>query len=111
MNLNHFLKSDREKAERLLRSTQNLISELLPAAIEDQDFDGCVEIAATIISNCRDLKRMEHQEQAIILHEIASKLMRKGVDASTVGRSYINRYGDPLEYLKCEGADGQDDDK
>ncbi|MED0751654.1 MULTISPECIES: YqaH family protein [Bacillus amyloliquefaciens group] len=88
MNLNHFLKSDREKAERLLRSTQNFISELLPSAIEDQDFDGCVEIAASIISNCKDLKRMEHPEQMVKIHEIVSGLKRKGIGASTVRRSY-----------------------
>ena len=50
MNLNHFLKADREKAGRLIKSTQFLISELL------------------------------------------------------------NRYGYPLEYLKYEDKDGQNDD-
>ncbi|RCK10965.1 group-specific protein [Bacillus licheniformis] len=49
MNLNRFLKTDREKAERLFISTRDLIAEL-PAAIEEHDFEGCVEIAATIIS-------------------------------------------------------------
>lgn len=88
MNLNHFLKSDRENAERLLRSTQNLISELLPAAIEDQDFDGCVEIAATIISNCKDLQRMEHPEQVVQLSEIVSNLASRGINVSTVRRVY-----------------------
>ncbi|ATH94513.1 MULTISPECIES: YqaH family protein [Bacillus] len=88
MNLNRFLKTDREKAERLIESTQYLISELLPAAIEDQDFDGCVEIAATIISNCKDLKRMEHPEQVVRLHEIASKFAGRGLNVSTVRRSF-----------------------
>ncbi|MED4339331.1 YqaH family protein, partial [Bacillus licheniformis] len=50
MNLNRFLKTDREKAERLFISTRDLIAEL-PAAIEEHDFEGCVEIAATIILN------------------------------------------------------------
>jgi len=88
MNLNNFLKADREKAERLIKSTQFLISELLPEAIEDQDFNGCVEIAASVISNCKDLKRMEYQEQVVQLHEVASKLVSKGINASTVGRSF-----------------------
>ncbi|TWL26103.1 hypothetical protein CHCC16736_0026 [Bacillus licheniformis] len=88
MNLNHFLKADREKAERLIESTQYLISELLPAAIEDQDFDGCVEIAATIISNCKDLQRMEHPEQVVQLREIVSNLASRGINVSTVRRVY-----------------------
>ncbi|MEC1197640.1 YqaH family protein, partial [Bacillus paralicheniformis] len=37
MNLNRFLKTDREKAERLFISTRDLIAEL-PAAIEEHDF-------------------------------------------------------------------------
>ncbi|PRS08081.1 hypothetical protein C6W27_23005 [Bacillus paralicheniformis] len=88
MNLNRFLKADREKAGRLIESTQFLISELLPAAIEDQDFDGCVEIAATIISNCKDLKRMEHPEQVVQLREIVSNLASRGINVSTVRRVY-----------------------
>ncbi|MEJ9332749.1 YqaH family protein, partial [Bacillus licheniformis] len=61
MNLNRFLKTDREKAERLFISTRDLIAEL-PAAIEEHDFEGCVEIAATIILNCKDLKLIEKTE-------------------------------------------------
>ncbi|MBW7636502.1 hypothetical protein K1I48_24105 [Bacillus licheniformis] len=88
MNLNRFLKADREKVGRLIESTQYLISELLPAAIEDQDFDGCVEIAATIISNCKDLQRMEHPEQVVQLSEIVSNLASRGINVSTVRRAY-----------------------
>ncbi|MED2945256.1 YqaH family protein [Bacillus swezeyi] len=87
MNLNHFLKTDREKAERLIESTQNLISEL-PAAIEEQDFEGCVEIAASIISHCKDLKRMEYPEQVVQLRAIVSKFASRGINVSTVGRSF-----------------------
>ncbi|MDN5390174.1 YqaH family protein [Bacillus sp. LB7] len=87
MNLNRFLKTDREKAERLIQSTQNLTSEL-PAAIEEQDFKNCVEIAATIILNCKDLQRMEHPEQVVRLHEIASKFASRGINVSTVRRVY-----------------------
>ena len=87
MNLNRFLKTDREKAERLFISTRDLISEL-PAAIEEHDFEGCVEIAATIILNCKDLKRMEHPEQVVRLHEIASKFANRGLNVSTVRRSF-----------------------
>ncbi|MEC0543474.1 YqaH family protein [Bacillus glycinifermentans] len=83
-----FINTDLENAYRLIESTQYLISELLPAAIEDQDFDGCVEIAATIISNCKDLKRMEHPEQVVRLHEIASKFASRGLNVSAVGRPF-----------------------
>ncbi|MCB6219062.1 MULTISPECIES: YqaH family protein [Bacillus subtilis group] len=87
MNLNNFLKADREKAERLFISTRDLISEL-PVAIEDHDFEGCVEIAATIISNCKDLKRMEHPEQVVRFREIASKFASRGLNVSAVGRPF-----------------------
>ncbi|WP_326146642.1 YqaH family protein [Bacillus paralicheniformis] len=87
MNLNRFLKTDREKAERLFISTRDLIAEL-PAAIEEHDFEGCVEIAATIISNCKDLQRMEHPEQVVQLSEIVSNLASRGINVSTVRRAY-----------------------
>ncbi|MCA1184667.1 hypothetical protein MH050_15910 [Bacillus licheniformis] len=87
MNLNHFLKADREKAKRLFISTRDLISEL-PAAIEEHDFEGCVEILATIISNCKDLQRMEHPEQVVQLREIVSNLASRGINVSTVRRVY-----------------------
>jgi len=87
MNLNRFLKTDREKAERLIQSTQNLTFEL-PAAIEEQDFENCVEIAATIISNCKDLQRMEHPEQVVKLREIVSNLASRGINVSTVRRGF-----------------------
>ncbi|MBU8701153.1 hypothetical protein B4125_0156 [Bacillus paralicheniformis] len=87
MKLNNFLKADRQKAERMIESTQNLISEL-PAAIEEQDFEGCVEIAASIISHCKDLKRMEHPEQVVQLREIVSNLASRGINVSTVRRVY-----------------------
>ncbi|AKQ74895.1 hypothetical protein NMK43_13265 [Bacillus licheniformis] len=87
MNLNRFLKADREKAERLFISTRDLIAEL-PAAIEEHDFEGCVEISATIISNCKDLQRMEHPEQVVQLREIVSNLASRGINVSTVRRVY-----------------------
>ncbi|WP_328056363.1 YqaH family protein, partial [Bacillus paralicheniformis] len=46
------------------------------------------EIAATIILNCKDLKRMEHPEQVVRLHEIASKFANRGLNVSTVRRVY-----------------------
>ncbi|MCY8470120.1 YqaH family protein [Bacillus haynesii] len=87
MNLNNFLKAGREKAERLFISARDLISEL-PAAIEEHDFEGCVEIAASIISHCKDLQRMEHPEQIVQLREIVSNLASRGINVSTVRRVY-----------------------
>ncbi|MEC3836970.1 YqaH family protein, partial [Bacillus licheniformis] len=50
--------------------------------------EGCVEISATIISNCKDLQRMEHPEQVVQLREIVSNLASRGINVSTVRRVY-----------------------
>lgn len=84
MNLNHFLKADRDKAERLIKSIHFLVDELLSDAITDQDFDGCIEIAGSIVSNCVELKRMHRPEQVVQLHDIATQFLSKGVDVSIV---------------------------
>ncbi|MEC2293155.1 YqaH family protein [Bacillus licheniformis] len=87
MNLNHFLKSDREKAERLYKSLQYLVSELLEDAVKEGDFDGCIELAGSIVDHSRDLKKMQHPEQVVELHEIASKFAKKGLDVTAVKRN------------------------
>ncbi|MER1249806.1 hypothetical protein NQS42_18450 [Bacillus sp. C10(2022)] len=84
MNLNHFLKSDREKAERLYKSLQYLVSELLEDAVKEGDFDGCIELAGSIADHSRDLKKMERPEQVVKLHEIASEFAKRGLDVQTV---------------------------
>ncbi|WP_415316027.1 YqaH family protein [Bacillus safensis] len=84
MNLNNFLKTDRDKAERLIKSIHFLVDELLSDAITDQDFDGCIEIAGSIVSNCEELKRMHRPEQVVQLHDIATQFLSKGVDVSIV---------------------------
>lgn len=89
MNLNHFLKTDRDKAERLIKSIHFLVDELLSDAITDQDFDGCIEIAGSIVSNCEELKRMHRPEQVVRLHEIATQFLGKGLNVSTIKRSKI----------------------
>lgn len=86
MNLNHFLKTDRDKAERLIKSIHFLVDELLTDAITDQDFEGCIEIAGSIVSNCEELKRMHHPEQVVQLHEIATQFLSKGLNVSTIKR-------------------------
>lgn len=86
MNLNHFLKTDREKAERLVKSLHFLVDELLSDAIKDQDFDGCIEIAGSIISSCEELNRMHRPEQVVQLHDIATQFLSRGLDVSTVRR-------------------------
>ncbi|KJH58221.1 YqaH family protein [Bacillus licheniformis] len=84
MNLNHFLKSDREKAERLYKSLQFLVSELLADAVKEGDFDGCIELAGSIVDHSRDLKKMQHPEKVVELHEIASEFAKRGLDVVPV---------------------------
>ncbi|WP_333558503.1 YqaH family protein, partial [Bacillus glycinifermentans] len=36
----------------------------------------------------KDLKRMEHPEQVVRLHEIASKFASRGLNVSAVGRPF-----------------------
>lgn len=89
MNLDNFLKTDREKAVRLIKSTQFLVDELLSDAVTDQDFEGCIEIAGSIVSNCEELKRMHHPEQVVQLHEVAVQFLGKGFNVSTIKRPKI----------------------
>ncbi|APT44474.1 YqaH family protein [Bacillus safensis] len=85
MNLNNFLKTDREKADRLIKSTQFLVNELLSGAIKDQDFDGCIEIAGSVISSCEDLKRMEIPSDKLIdLQSITTRLITKEYSIETI---------------------------
>lgn len=84
MNLNHFLKSDREKAERLYKSLQYLVSELLEDAVKEGDFDGCIELAGSIVDHSRDLKKMQHPEKVVQLNEIASEFFKRGIDVECV---------------------------
>ncbi|QQX15256.1 MULTISPECIES: YqaH family protein [Bacillus] len=86
MDLNQFLKADCEKSVRLIKSTQFLVDELLSDAIKDQDFDGCVEIAGSVITNCKELKRIEQSENIVPLHKIASKFEDRGLKISNVTR-------------------------
>ncbi|PCK21863.1 hypothetical protein CEY02_06525 [Bacillus pumilus] len=86
MNLNNFLKTDRDKAERLIKSIEFLADELLSDAITDRDFEGCIEIAGSIISNCEELKRMHNPEQVVQLQEVATRLLSKGLNVSTAKR-------------------------
>ncbi|KKD42538.1 YqaH family protein [Bacillus sp. FSL L8-0167] len=75
MDLNQFLKADREKAARLIKSLHFLVDELLTDPITDQDFEGCIEIAGSVITNCKELKRIEQSEHIVQLH--ASKFEDK----------------------------------
>ncbi|MGQ9028294.1 YqaH family protein [Bacillus licheniformis] len=84
MNLNHFLKSDREKAERLYKSLQFLVSELLEDAVKEGDFDGYIELAGSIADHSRDLKKMQHPEKVVELHEIASEFAKRGLNVVPV---------------------------
>ncbi|QKN78669.1 hypothetical protein GZ55_13025 [Bacillus pumilus] len=86
MDLNPFLKADREKAARLIKSLHFLVDELLTDAITDQDFEGCIEIAGSVITNCKELKRIEQSEYIVPLHKIASKFEDRGLKISNVTR-------------------------
>ncbi|OLF88534.1 YqaH family protein [Bacillus licheniformis] len=84
MNLNHFLKSDREKAQRLYGSMQYMVFDLLIPALENGDFVGCKEIAESIAPHSNDLKKMEHPEKVVQLNEIASEFFKRGIDVECV---------------------------
>ncbi|MCY9434192.1 YqaH family protein [Bacillus haynesii] len=84
MNLNHFLKSDREKAERLYKSLHFVVFELLDEAIKKGDFDGCIALAGDITDHSRDLKKMQHPEKVVQLNEIASEFFKRGIDVECV---------------------------
>ncbi|MCY8485390.1 YqaH family protein [Bacillus atrophaeus] len=84
MNLNQFLKSDREMAARKLASAQFLLNELLPDEIEDSNFEECIDLCLSAAEKFRELKKMHHPVQVVQLHEIASQFFRKGIDVSVI---------------------------
>ncbi|CAI6265146.1 MULTISPECIES: YqaH family protein [Bacillus] len=86
MNLNNFLKQDRELAKRKLGSAQFLLQELLPKEIKDNNFDECIDLCLSAAEMFKDIKRMHHPEQVVQLHEIATQFLSKGLDVSIVKR-------------------------
>ncbi|WP_340640631.1 YqaH family protein [Bacillus atrophaeus] len=86
MNLNQFLKSDREMAARKLASAQFLLNELLPDEIEDSNFEECIVLCLSAAEKFRELKKMHHPVQVVQLHEIATQFVSKGLDVSIVKR-------------------------
>ncbi|MGG3936309.1 YqaH family protein [Bacillus stercoris] len=86
MNLNNFLKQDRELAKRKLGSVQFLLQELLPDEIKDNNFDECIDLCLSAVEMFKDLKRMHHPEQVVQLHEIAAQFLSKGLDVSIIKR-------------------------
>ncbi|MCY8546881.1 YqaH family protein [Bacillus vallismortis] len=86
MNLNQFLKSDKEKAKRKLASAQFLLNELLPDEIEDNNFDECIDLCLSAAEMFKEIKRMHHPEQVVQLHEFATQFLSKGLDVSIVQR-------------------------
>ncbi|KXZ15325.1 hypothetical protein AXI59_02165 [Bacillus nakamurai] len=92
MNLNEFLKTDRENAERKIKSMESLLHDMIPDALQDNDFDGCLEIIETLKQHCEDLKRMHQQAPVTQLHEIASQFSSRGIDVSVVQRGLTSEY-------------------
>ncbi|WP_456282900.1 YqaH family protein [Bacillus sp. JZ34] len=86
MNLDKFLKNDREKAEELLKATHTLVIESMLKAWIDKDYTACVKHAALIISHCQDLKRMETCKA---LQETLDAL--SGKEISRLGRGDLNQ--------------------
>ncbi|KAF1681251.1 MULTISPECIES: YqaH family protein [Bacillus] len=86
MNLNYFLKQDRELAKRKLGSAQFLLQELLPDEIKDNNFDECIDLCLSAAEMFKEIKRMHHPEQVVQLHEIATQFLSKGLDVSIVKR-------------------------
>lgn len=86
MNLNYFLKQDRELAKRRLLSAQFLLQELLPDEIKDNNFDECIDLCLSAVEIFKDIKRIHHPEQVVQLHEIATQFLSNGLDVSIVKR-------------------------
>ncbi|MED1173667.1 YqaH family protein [Bacillus inaquosorum] len=86
MNLNNFLKSDKEKVTRKLAAAHFLLNELLPDEIEDNNFEECIDLCLSAAEMFKDIKRMHHPEQVVQLHGIATQFVSKGLDVSIVKR-------------------------
>ncbi|MGQ8949827.1 YqaH family protein [Bacillus altitudinis] len=79
-----FYKSDQQKAIRLIESVKRSINDLA-AAIEENDFASCIEVASLIVLNCEDLKRMEIPSDKLIDFEtVLSRLTEKGLNVESV---------------------------
>ncbi|MFJ9204101.1 YqaH family protein [Bacillus velezensis] len=87
MNLNNFLKQDRELAKRKLGSAQFLLQELLPEEIKDNNFDECIDLCLSATEMFKEIKRMHHPEQVVQLHEVATQFLSKGLNVSIVKRA------------------------
>ncbi|MGR7976551.1 YqaH family protein [Bacillus velezensis] len=87
MNLNNFLKQDRELAKRKLGSAQFLLQELLPEEIKDNNFDECIDLCLSAAEMFKEIKRMHHPEQVVQLHEVATQFLSKGLNVSIVKRA------------------------
>ncbi|MCY8180861.1 MULTISPECIES: YqaH family protein [Bacillus] len=86
MNLDKFLKVDRDKAEALIKATHILVDESMQGAWANKDYATCVKHAALIISHCQDLKRMETCKA---LQETLDALSVKEI--SRLGRGDLNQ--------------------
>ncbi|ADF59167.1 MULTISPECIES: YqaH family protein [Bacillus subtilis group] len=86
MNLNEFLKTDRQNAERKIKSMEFLLQDLIPDALQDGDFDGCLEMVETLKQHCEELKRMHHPIQVVQLHEIATRFFNRGINVELIRR-------------------------
>ncbi|MED4845123.1 YqaH family protein [Bacillus atrophaeus] len=92
MRLNQFLKSDSELAYRKLSTAQFLLNELLPAEIEDCNFEECIDLCLSAAEMFKEVNRMHQPAPVTQLHEIASRFLTKGIDVSVVARRMKNEH-------------------
>ncbi|MCY8842438.1 YqaH family protein [Bacillus atrophaeus] len=72
MKLNQFLKSDKELAKQMISSAQFLLNELLPAEIEDCNYEECIDLCLSAAEMFKEINRMHQPASVTQLHEIAS---------------------------------------
>ncbi|MGD2434051.1 YqaH family protein [Bacillus velezensis] len=92
MNLNHFIKQDRELAKRKLGSAQFLLQELLPDEIKDNNFDQCIDLCLSAAEMFKEINRMHQPNSVSQLHGIASRFSLRGIDVSVVQRGLTNEH-------------------
>ncbi|AYK68033.1 hypothetical protein D9C11_23140 [Bacillus subtilis subsp. subtilis] len=92
MKLDHFLKSDSESVLRKLSTAQFLLSELLPAEIEDCNFEECIDLCLSAAEMFKEINRMHQPASVTQLHEIASRFSLKGIDVSVVQRGLTSEH-------------------
>lgn len=90
MRLNQSLKSDSVSVLRKLSTAQSLLHELLPAEIEDCNFEECIDLCLSAAEMFKEINQMHQSASVTQLHEIASRFSLRGIDVSVVQRGLTN---------------------